>query len=87
MYHISYAWSRRSKWYKYVPKELFEEWAIKDPIANFEKYLCNERVLDEAGMNNIKEEVKHSIESELQIAFSAAPLTPDSEEELNGVIC
>src|SRR6478672_5699342 len=30
---------------KYVPKELFEAWAPKDPIANFEKYLCNERCL------------------------------------------
>src|SRR6476659_3195630 len=70
---------------KYVPKELFEEWTLKDPISNFEKYLCNERVLDQANMNNIKEEVKHSIESELQIAFSAAPLIPDSEEELRGL--
>ncbi|HEY6978556.1 MAG TPA: dehydrogenase E1 component subunit alpha/beta [Chitinophagaceae bacterium] len=70
---------------KYVPKELFEEWAQKDPIINFEKYLCNEHVLDEAGMNDIKEEIKKHIESELQIAFSAAPLIPDSEEELHDI--
>jgi 2-oxoisovalerate dehydrogenase E1 component len=24
---------------KYVPASLFEEWAQKDPVVNFEKYL------------------------------------------------
>jgi 2-oxoisovalerate dehydrogenase E1 component len=70
---------------KYVPKELFEEWALKDPIINFEKYLCNAHVLDEANMNNIKEEIKSSIESELQVAFNASSLIPDSEEESHDV--
>jgi len=70
---------------KYIPKELFEEWTLKDPITNFERYLCNEHVLDETNMNNIKEEIKHSIESELQIAFNATPLVPNSEEELHDI--
>ena len=70
---------------KYIPKELFEEWALKDPIINFERYLCNEHVVNEAEINNIKEEIKQHIESELQIGFRAETLIPDSEEELHEV--
>jgi 2-oxoisovalerate dehydrogenase E1 component len=70
---------------KYIPKELFEEWTLKDPIINFEKFLCHENILTDTDFNKIKEEIKQHIESELQIAFSAAPLIPYSEEELNDV--
>src|SRR6476620_9609791 len=38
---------------KYVPKELFEEWALKDPISNFEKYLLQQNVLKEDEVNHI----------------------------------
>ncbi len=30
---------------KYVPKELMEEWALKDPFSNFEHFLLNEHIL------------------------------------------
>src|SRR6478752_6669542 len=53
---------------KYVPKELFEEWALKDPVINFENYLLQQNVLKEDEVNHIKEETKHCIERELQIA-------------------
>ncbi len=33
---------------KYVPKEMFEEWNIKDPIKNYERFLVEEKVLNEA---------------------------------------
>src|SRR5687767_536059 len=32
---------------KYVPKELMDEWAKKDPVENFEKFLIAEKVLNE----------------------------------------
>ena len=32
---------------KYVPKELFEEWAKKDPVANFEKWLLKKDIITE----------------------------------------
>ena len=70
---------------KYVPKELFEEWALKDPVINFENFLLQQNVLKEEEVNHIKEETKHCIERELQIAFAAEPLIPNSEEELNDV--
>jgi len=70
---------------KYVPKELFEEWALKDPVINFENYLLQQNVLKEDEVNHIKEETKHCIERELQIAFAAESLIPNSDEELNDV--
>jgi len=70
---------------KYIPKELFEQWALKDPVVNFENFLLHENALKEDEINYIKEETKHCIERELQIAFKAEPLIPNSEEELNDV--
>ena len=32
---------------KYVPQELMDEWAIKDPISNYKEYLINVGVLSE----------------------------------------
>jgi 2-oxoisovalerate dehydrogenase E1 component len=70
---------------KYIPKELFEQWSIKDPISNFELYLCNQNILSEAEIRDTKEEIKQHIESELQIAFAAEELIPNSKEEVKNV--
>ncbi len=70
---------------KYVPKELFEEWAQKDPVINFENYLLQENILSADIINNLKEEIKQSIEAGLQLAYAATALTPDSEEEIADV--
>jgi 2-oxoisovalerate dehydrogenase E1 component len=70
---------------KYVPKELFEEWSLKDPVINFENYLLHQNILNHDEVNHLKEEIKKCIESELQIAFSAETLIPNNEEELKDV--
>src|SRR6476646_1603598 len=70
---------------KYVPQAMFEVWKEKDPVVNFEKYLLQQNVLKEDEVNHIKEETKHCIERELQIAFAAESLIPNSDEELNDV--
>ena len=70
---------------KYVPKELFEEWAQKDPVINFENYLVQENILNADIINNLKEEIKQSIEAGLQLAYAATALTPDSAEEIADV--
>lgn len=70
---------------KYVPKELFEEWAEKDPIKNFEAYLIKQEVLTRELIEKIKEETKLHIEGELQEAYQAAMLLPDAEEEMRDV--
>ncbi|MCZ2222220.1 MAG: dehydrogenase E1 component subunit alpha/beta [Chitinophagales bacterium] len=70
---------------KYVPPHLFEEWAKKDPILNYENYLLAENVLTQEVIDIIKNEIKEYIETDLQEAYKANPLVPNSQEELNDV--
>jgi len=70
---------------KYVPPEMFETWAKKDPVKNYEEYLVAENILTAAQVENIKAETKAYIETELSIAANAKPLVPDTEEELADV--
>jgi 2-oxoisovalerate dehydrogenase E1 component len=70
---------------KYVPKQLFEEWALKDPLVNYEQYLLRQDVLSRNAMNQIKEDIKQHIEQELALGFAAPPLVPDTREELEDV--
>lgn len=67
---------------KYVPAELLEDWAKKDPIANFEIFLREQRVLDDGHMEKIREDIRRTIESELKQAAGPIDLIPDTEEEL-----
>lgn len=67
---------------KYVPKELFDVWGRKDPVNTFEKFLMNEGVLTEDLIEKIRAEIKHEIESGLEIAFAEKNPTPDTEKEL-----
>jgi 2-oxoisovalerate dehydrogenase E1 component len=70
---------------KYVPKELFVEWQEKDPVKNYEDWLIREHILTQEKVNEIREELKNQIESELNTAYGAQALVPDSDEELNAV--
>jgi 2-oxoisovalerate dehydrogenase E1 component len=70
---------------KYVPKELFEEWAKKDPVINYENYLLSENLLDPDSVRAIHEEIKNVLESALKTGLEIKPVHPDTEEELNDV--
>lgn len=67
---------------KYVPQNLFEWWGAKDPLANFEKYLLNERVLLPEWIPLIKKEFTTLIESEFEKVYSEADIVPDIETEV-----
>jgi 2-oxoisovalerate dehydrogenase E1 component len=70
---------------KYVPKELFEEWGRKDPIKNYEQFLVETGVMTEMQVADLRNGYREQIESELQIAYQAADLIPDTETELRDV--
>ncbi|MCD8528429.1 MAG: alpha-ketoacid dehydrogenase subunit beta [Chitinophagales bacterium] len=70
---------------KYVPQELFDEWAKKDPIANFEKYLLDKKIIDADFIENTRNEFQHQIEQGLEEAFAEPELIPNVQEELNDV--
>ncbi|MBL7913175.1 MAG: dehydrogenase E1 component subunit alpha/beta [Bacteroidia bacterium] len=67
---------------KYVPKELFDVWGRKDPVNTFEKFLISEGVLTDELIEKTRAEIKHEIESGLEIAFAEQNPTPDTEKEL-----
>jgi len=70
---------------KYVPKELMEEWAKKDPIMNYENFLLKEGILSEQSIKEIRNELKLTIEDGVIKTFAEPEINPDSTEELNDV--
>jgi 2-oxoisovalerate dehydrogenase E1 component len=70
---------------KYVPPEMFEQWATKDPVNNFEQFLIAENVLTATQVENIKAETKAHIETELKIGSQAKPMEVDTAEEIKDV--
>jgi 2-oxoisovalerate dehydrogenase E1 component len=55
---------------KYVPKELMEKWAKKDPLENYETYLLKEKVIDKALIKDLRSKIKNDIETGLEIAYA-----------------
>ncbi len=70
---------------KYVPKELFEEWAKKDPVINYEEYLFKEGILSDGRITEIRASIQKEIEEGLATGFAAPPVTPDTAEEVADV--
>jgi 2-oxoisovalerate dehydrogenase E1 component len=70
---------------KYVPKELFERWEKKDPVNNYERFLVNEGILDEATVQSIRSEIKKHIAAEVERAFSEPEPEPDVIKETQEV--
>ncbi|MFM7217743.1 MAG: thiamine pyrophosphate-dependent enzyme [Bacteroidota bacterium] len=67
---------------KYVPQELFEQWGKKDPVNNYENFLLKEGVINEAFISLTRKEIKHNIESDLEVSFAEAIPPPDTANEL-----
>ena len=66
----------------YIPKELMEEWAKKDPIDSYRERLIQEKTLNRKAADEIKEELKLSFKKELERALSAEEPVFDEEIEL-----
>jgi len=50
---------------KYVPQELMDHWAQRDPLINFESYLKEEKLLTDKTIVNLRAQIKIEIESAL----------------------
>ncbi len=68
---------------KYVPKELFEVWGKKDPVATFEKFLLAEGVLTEEIIEETRATIKKDIEDGLEVAFAEKNPVPDTTKEIS----
>jgi TPP-dependent pyruvate/acetoin dehydrogenase alpha subunit len=70
----------------YGPKEMFDFWKKRDPIARFENYLVNTKKWLSAKENAaVIAEVEKVIEAEREIAVNSLMPTPESAE--GGVFC
>ncbi len=67
---------------KYVPKDLMDTWAKKDPVQNYESYLLKEGVISEKQIEEIKAEIKQEIDSGLEITFAEKNPEPSTELEV-----
>lgn len=55
---------------KYVPQELLQEWAAKDPVRNFETYLLGQNILTQESIAEIKSNFKIEIDQDVEKAFN-----------------
>src|SRR5690554_3295404 len=70
---------------KYVPKELLEEWAKKDPIENYKTFLLELGVLTSELDEQYRKEIKAEIDEHYQIASEEPVIKANLEEELGDV--
>ena len=70
---------------KYVPSELLDFWAKKDPIENYQSYLKDKGLLTEEMEVEIKTEIVHELNENLRIAFDEESIIPDETIELSDV--
>ena len=70
---------------KYVPHELMDMWAIKDPISNYKQWLKEISVLSDDEDENITKEIKKEIDENWAITQAEPDITASLEEELGDV--
>lgn len=70
---------------KYVPQELMDMWAIKDPVDNYRKYLAENNVLSTEEDEAIRAEIKKEIDENWALVQTEPEIVATYEEELNDV--
>lgn len=70
---------------KYVPEELMQHWAEKDPINNYREFLFSEGILTEAENLEYSEKIKAEVDRELKKANAEPPMEFDRSKELNDI--
>jgi len=70
---------------KYYPEGLQDKWALKDPVNNFELFLQQEEVIDEAFILQARADIKKEINDCLEIAYAEPEVEADTADELSQV--
>ncbi|MCF6295346.1 MAG: dehydrogenase E1 component subunit alpha/beta [Flavobacteriaceae bacterium] len=70
---------------KYMPKDLLNQWALKDPIENFQEFLIYESILSQEEEVAYKKEIINEINDNLQIAYKEDDIIPNLTNELDDV--
>nr|WP_282136872.1 dehydrogenase E1 component subunit alpha/beta [Seonamhaeicola maritimus] len=70
---------------KYVPQELLDVWAKKDPIENYQYFLKEQGIINETLEVELKVKIAHEINEHLEVALSEDQIISDVTNELNDV--
>lgn len=70
---------------KYVPQELMEVWAAKDPVENYRNYLKENGILSDDFDAFLHAEIKATIDENLALANAEPAIVASCNEELNDV--
>ncbi len=70
---------------KYVPPHLLDEWAMRDPVGNYESYLMQHNIITEKMLGSFKEAYREEINKAVFDAFDAPLTVADTAQELNDV--
>ncbi|HNP32988.1 MAG TPA: dehydrogenase E1 component subunit alpha/beta [Flavobacterium sp.] len=70
---------------KYVPQELMDMWAVKDPISNYKEYLQRISVLSDEEDEKITKAIKKEIDENWAITQAEPDIIASLEEELGDV--
>lgn len=70
---------------KYVPQELMDLWAAKDPVDNYRDFLFQNNILSKEGDDEIQHQIKTAIDEAWAIANAEPEIEPTLEGELNDV--
>lgn len=67
---------------KYVPNELMEQWAKKDPLENYEAYLIKEKVINKSFIKELREKIQKEINEGLEKAYEETLPVANTDAEL-----
>jgi 2-oxoisovalerate dehydrogenase E1 component len=70
---------------KYIPKELMEMWAKKDPVENYEAFLLKEKLISQEEIDALKKEIKAEINTAWATADSEPRISSTPEKELTDI--
>lgn len=70
---------------KYVPKELMDMWAKKDPLLNFEKHLIETGVINEEDVEQWTTSLKKEINAALDESYEEPPISSTLKSEMEDV--
>jgi len=70
---------------KYVPKELIDTWAQRDPVQRYEEFLMEEGILNAGLRDEFRSLHQSDIDKALKVVFAEPEVQPNWEKELSAV--
>ena len=70
---------------KYVPQELMDQWALKDPLETYAAFLRSEEILTQEYEVALKTKILDEINENLSLAFDEPKIESTESDELNDV--